>query len=72
MGKRYHGNITKKAHSAESDRHYSRNPFGSRNRIVLAGSGKEQPQCFIAAERTAQTAKESFDRLTAFLKEEDI
>ena len=54
-----------KAHSAESDRH------DSRNRIGFAAHGEEQPHCFVAAERTKPIAKEAFDRLTAFLKEED-
>ena len=69
MRRNHHG-IIKKAQSIENHRYYSRDPVGSRNRIVLAGRGKEQPHCFIAAERAAPTAKESFDRLTAFLKEE--
>lgn len=36
----------------------------------FAEHGEEQPHCFVAAERTNPIAKEAFDRLTAFLKEE--
>ena len=36
----------------------------------LAEHGEEKPHCFVAAERTDPIAKEAFDRLTAFLKEQ--